>query len=106
MWTGVRSDDPLPEIGQLKTFVSQVMLDAFDHRPLEEEPPGLVILTYPLLELIAGGARDRPRDLHRRPAEVRREAAVSRRRTHSTPGDLPMRVARFLASQSASSSQS
>ena len=38
---GDRADDPLAEIGRLKAFVAQVMLDALDHRPLEEQLPSL-----------------------------------------------------------------
>jgi hypothetical protein len=58
--TGIRSDDTLPEIGGLKAFVSQVMFDTFDHRPLEEKLSSFVVVAKPSLELVAGGSAADP----------------------------------------------
>ncbi len=59
MRAGIGADHTLPEVGHLEPLVLEVVLDAIDHRPLEEEMPGLDVAPQPLVDLLErGGSAD------------------------------------------------
>ena len=54
VWAGECADHPLTQIRRLEALVIDVMFEAFDHRPLEQHFPSLVIAGETALELVAG----------------------------------------------------
>src|SRR5271165_6212666 len=52
---GVGADHALAEVGQLQALVLEVILDTFDHRPLEEQMAGLRVAAELLFDLVERG---------------------------------------------------
>src|SRR5579875_747206 len=50
---GVRSDDPLAQIGNLETLGCEIALDKLSHGPIEKQRPGFFIAAEAFVDLLA-----------------------------------------------------